>query len=381
MTALIQYERALAALAQCQRAADVIAFSAEMEHVKLYGKQVKDKTLVADATEMQTRAERRLGELIAEAKEKGWIKNGRPKNVPSSEQFSLEEAGIDRKLSSRAQQLANLPKDEFERSLGGVRERVMGGSQPINGARAVMGSRVEAEGSLDFSPTPPWGTRVLIERVLPALGIRRGDLQASSVWEPACGEGHMAEVLDEYFGRVEATDIKGYGYGNGGGIDFLKYVPHIKPTEWIITNPPFGDKAEQFALKALELGTTGVAIFVQLRWLETVGRYERLFRDNPPTLIAFFAERINLCMGRWEPDGTTATAYIWVVWMKGRAPRAPIWIPPGQREALTKPDDVERFTTHPVTHKPKLPPHDPDTGEIVEASDDLSIPECLRRVS
>jgi hypothetical protein len=56
-------------------------------------------------------------------------------------------------------------------------------------------------------------------------------------------------------------------------------------------------------------------------------------------------------MGRWEPDGRTATAYIWLVWIKGRAPRAPLWIPPGQRDACARPDDVERFTASPVVKK------------------------------
>jgi hypothetical protein len=99
----------------------------------------------------------------------------------------------------------------------------------------------------------------------------------------------------------------------------------------------------------MRLARTGVAMFVRLQWLETVGRYEAIFRNSPPTLIAFFAERVPLCKGRWDPTGDTATAYIWLVWVKGAPPRAPFWIPPGRRDALTHPDDVERFTTRPVT--------------------------------
>src|SRR5204863_5685931 len=106
----------------CQRAEEVIEFSAEMEHVKLNGKLIKDKTLIADATEMQTRAERRLGELIIEAKRQGWIREGRPskneKTVVANGQFRLEEAGIDRDTSSRSQKLANLPS-AFNNSIGG----------------------------------------------------------------------------------------------------------------------------------------------------------------------------------------------------------------------------------------------------------------------
>lgn len=172
----------------------------------------------------------------------------------------------------------------------------------------------------------------------------------------------MAEPLREYFADVDATDIHDYGYGST--FDFLA---NDKPTyfEWIITNPPFGDLTEQFVLKALTQTRVGAAMFVRLQWLESIGRYEAIFRDHPPTLIAFFAERVNLCKGRWDPKGGTATAYIWLVWIRGAAPRAPFWIPPGQREALTRPDDAARFTAHPVQRRSDVgPPHDPETGEI-----------------
>jgi hypothetical protein len=89
-------------------------------------------------------------------------------------------------------------------------------------------------------------------------------------------------------------------------------------------------------------------MFLRLQWLETVGRYEAIFRDRPPTLIAFFAERVNLCKGHWNPNGGTATAYIWLVWVREVAPLPPYWIPPGQRESLTREGDRERFTAQPV---------------------------------
>ena len=120
--------------------------------------------------------------------------------------------------------------------------------------------------------------------------------------------------------------------------------------DWIVTNPPFR-RAEEFALKALDRARVGVALFTRLQWLETVGRYNRLFKNQPPTLIAIFAERCPLHMGRWLPNGSTATGYIWLVWVKGMAPRAPLWIPPGQRKLCARPDDVERFTASPVIKK------------------------------
>lgn len=234
------------------------------------------------------------------------------------------------------------------------------------GARAIMGSRQEPDDSLDYFPTPPWATRALFERVLPALG----NPHICSAWEPACGEGHIANVLLEYVPLVRATDIFDYGYGDAI-MDFLDPSARMSPApDFIITNPPFGDKAVAFVLNALERASVGVAMFFRLQWIPTKGRYESLFRDNPPTLVAFFTERVPIIKGEWDPTASTATDYIWLVWLHGATPQAPFWIPPGQREALTRPDDRERFTAHPVIKaRSKLAndgsPINPETGEIL----------------
>ena len=50
--------------------------------------------------------------------------------------------------------------------------------------------------------------------------------------------------------------------------------------------------------------------------------------------------------GRWDPEASTATAYAWFVWRHPIAVETQLtWIPPGQRESLTRPDDVRRFCT------------------------------------
>lgn len=285
--------------------------------------------------------------------------------------------------------LAKMPAEQrtrlIERAAAGedVSAKRGDGALP-NGARAIMGSRVEPDDSLDYFPTPPWATRALIEKVLPQAG-RFGDIYKQSAWEPACGEGHIAEVLDEYFANVKATDIFDYGYGSTEPFNFItdSQDEHaIGIRDWIITNPPFGDKTEEFVLKSIASARIGVAMFVRLQWLESGGRYEAIFKDFPPTIIAFFAERVPLVKGRWDPEASTATAYIWLVWIKGAAPRAPYWIPPGQRQALTRADDVERFTTQPVTKKPKLIEDDAPALPIAVSDadeDHPGIPDFLKR--
>lgn len=225
--------------------------------------------------------------------------------------------------------------------------------EAINGARAIAHNRIEPDDSLNYFPTPPWATRALIEVVLPHLGIHN----LSTAWEPACGEGHIAEVLKEYCSAVCATDIHNYGYGDGedGVLDFLaEGVENRCHAQWLVTNPPFGDTTIPFIQQALRLAHVGVAMLVRSQWVvEGIERYNEIFRDTPPTLCAFFVERCPIHKGRFEPEGDTMTAYCWLAWVKDMPPQPPFWIPPGQRERLTKPDDAERFTTHPVTPAPR----------------------------
>lgn len=176
-----------------------------------------------------------------------------------------------------------------------------------------------------------------MQKVMPRLGIKT----FRTFWEPACGEGHMSEVLDEYFVDGFASDIHDYG---GNNIRDFLMVPAIPGEfDWIITNPPFRKKALAFTLRALDLARVGVAMFARVQWLDTIGRHDQLFKPTPPTLIAFFSERVPLHMGRWEPDGRTATFYCWLVWLHGARRRPPFWIPPGCRKKYTHADDRERF--------------------------------------
>ena len=59
-----------------------------------------------------------------------------------------------------------------------------------------MAQRVEPKDSADDFPTPPWATRALLEHVL----RNPGELATMTCLESACGAGHMAKVLKEYFG-------------------------------------------------------------------------------------------------------------------------------------------------------------------------------------
>lgn len=207
---------------------------------------------------------------------------------------------------------------------------------------AVMARRAEPADSLDFFPTPPWATRAFCQIVLPQIWPWP-DVYAGTAFDPACGEGHMAVALGEYFDQVEASDIHPYGFG--AVADFLH--DDVRPAaDWIITNPPF-NQAEEFVTKGLQLARRGVAMLVRTAFVEGAARHRNLFARRPPQAIAQFVERVPMHRGRWEPRGKTATAYCWMVWLRHpphdwRHTRF-IWIPAGQRRHLTRRDDDARF--------------------------------------
>lgn len=189
-----------------------------------------------------------------------------------------------------------------------------------NTSHAVRAQRLEPTDSLDFFPTPSWGTRALCEFLL------NNDIAYSTdvIWEPACGQGHMSRALKETFTSVISSDIEDYGYGETQ--DFLQ--PSSATPSFIITNPPF-NLAEQFALTSLHRASKGAALLVRTTFLEGIGRYERLFSAHPPAYVLQFSERVPMFKGRVSKTGSTATAYCWVIWTKHKPASTQLrWIAP-----------------------------------------------------
>ena len=158
-----------------------------------------------------------------------------------------------------------------------------------------------------------------------------------SCLEPACGGGHMAKVLKEYFANVRASDAYDYGYGEVR--DFLADPYPPNSVDWVITNPPFR-LAEAFIQQALIVARRGVAVLVRTAFIEGVGRHKRLFRDNSPAKLAAFSERVPMLKGRLDRKATTATSYAWFVWEKDcRGSRLQTIHVPPCRKALERDSD------------------------------------------
>ncbi len=157
----------------------------------------------------------------------------------------------------------------------------------------------------DYYATDPKAVEFLLER----------EKFTEYVWECACGEGHMAEVLKSHKYKVKTSDIIDRGYPNTEIIDFL----HTTKSDMdIITNPPY-KKAKEFVEHALSIVSDGnkVAMFLKLTFLEGQAR-KKLFSKYPPKTIYVFSKRIKCAKnGDFEQISSSAVAYAWFVFEKG----------------------------------------------------------------
>ncbi|MFD1746603.1 SAM-dependent methyltransferase [Rhizobium helianthi] len=216
-----------------------------------------------------------------------------------------------------------------------------------NTTHAVMSQRFEPKDSADDFPTPPWATRALVEHILGAETVR-----GRSCLEPAAGRGYMATPLSEYFEVVESADA--YPYGFCQIKDFLEHPYKAQSHDWVITNPPFR-LAEQFVERARLVARVGFAILARTVFLESVGRYEGIFRLTPPTIFAQFSERVPMVKGRVDPKASTATGYGWFIWLKGNEGSTTElrWVPPCRR-SLERADDYRGRPSAPLSATPAL---------------------------
>ncbi|RIV81140.1 hypothetical protein D2V17_18110 [Aurantiacibacter xanthus] len=170
----------------------------------------------------------------------------------------------------------------------------------------------------DFFPTPRWATYALVDN----------ERFCGDVWECACGDGAMAEVLQEGAANVISSDLYDRGYGESGH-DFLK---SSRRAENIVTNPPY-NAAEGFLRSGLEKAGSKFALLLRLAFLEGANRQRTIFRENPPSRVWVFSERITFYPAGAERKGSGTTAYAWFVWDKNAPSRTELkWLEPGYKK-------------------------------------------------
>lgn len=166
------------------------------------------------------------------------------------------------------------------------------------GSRICGGNTAYKRNASDFYPTPPEATQALLD----FLEIPK----SKTIWEPACGEGHMVDVFKENGYTVYATDLQ-------SGTDFLR--TESNNADWIITNPPFS-LSEQFIQKCSEYRVPFALLLKSQYW--HAAKRASLFERIRPTYVLPLT---------WRPDflfktrgsGSPLMDVIWCVWYPGTA--------------------------------------------------------------
>jgi hypothetical protein len=152
MADLVLYQSAKEALAECKFTDEVKDWVDRAAATQAYARMAKDKGLEVDAAEIRIRAERRLGEMLAEQKVSGGMSTGAKgigKSVVPTENRTptLAEVGIDKKLSARAQKTAAIPEPEFEGIVEEWRDRVSQEGERVTAKLEAAGKRAKPDKS------------------------------------------------------------------------------------------------------------------------------------------------------------------------------------------------------------------------------------------
>jgi len=172
----------------------------------------------------------------------------------------------------------------------------------------------------DFFPTPAWATHALIDN----------EEFVGTIWEPACGNGAMSDVLETTGNQVVSSDLydRGYGEGNHDFLESWRRAPNI------VTNPPY-NAAEGFVRAGLERSERKFALLLRLAFLEGSNRQRTIFTEAPPSRVWVFSERITFYPAGAVQKGSGTTAYAWFVWDKDACGTELKWLKPGYKALYT----------------------------------------------
>jgi len=138
-------------------------------------------------------------------------------------------------------------------------------------------------------------------------------------------QNYIAQHPDNYPDAIIATDVQErassikFPHEVGEKYDFLSdnyELPIDTHIDYIIMNPPYST-IEPFTIRALEIAEEGVLMLGRLQFLEGKGRYKNILKDNPPTDVYVYVDRIKCYKnGNLADTSSSAQAYAWFFWNK-----------------------------------------------------------------
>jgi len=150
---------------------------------------------------------------------------------------------------------------------------------------------------VDYYATDPNAVEIFLEKLKEDKIILPNE-----IYEPACGGGHISEVLKKHGYTVHSSDL----YKS----DFL--------ADCIFTNPPY-KKALPFVRQAIKnvKNSCYVIMFLRIQFLEGKERYN-FFKYNPPKYVYVNSSRQKCSRNAdFENFNSSAVCFCWFIWEKG----------------------------------------------------------------
>jgi N6-adenosine-specific RNA methylase IME4 len=204
---LVRYDAARRALAEAARVDEVKQIRDMAVAAQVYARQAQDVELINNATEIRKRAERRVGEILAEMKAKG--ERSKPGDagggtdgvgVRPSVNPTLKDIGVTKTQSARWQQLAAMPADKFEQHVATSKKQAAASLDRTASTEDKKAKRAEREQEL--AERTAAAAKTLNRKI---YGVILADPWR---WEPYSRETGMDRSADNHYQTMDLTAIK-----------------------------------------------------------------------------------------------------------------------------------------------------------------------------
>lgn len=130
-------------------------------------------------------------------------------------------------------------------------------------------------------------------------------------WETAVGGGRLSNELKRLgYNVVKETDLYNHGYGDTG-VDFFKCNEVFQGNT--ITNPPF-KYMNDWIVHTLKVTGNKAYIFGRIQTVESIGRWDRVFKNYKPSYICPFVKRIQCYKNDDLTEKGSPLCYAWFIW-------------------------------------------------------------------
>lgn len=211
MSELVKYDALMNALAEAKATDEILHLMGEADVLQHAARVAGNKEAEADLAVIRFRAERHLGQIMAQQKSAGLMaKPGRNKSGNSDTRFSLQAAGINKPLADRARKLAAVPEQTFDALTTEYRARVVQEGEKVT--RHLIKAGEKAQGRADRERQ--LGERIASENArLDTMDRKYGAAIADPPWsfESYSELTGMDRAPDNHYPTMKLDDIIALG--------------------------------------------------------------------------------------------------------------------------------------------------------------------------